>query len=335
MFSQYEDFINKLISAGIEESEAKREISILLSEIGENNLEEIEKIVRKRVQTRIPIQYLLGKASFMDFEVKVNEKVLIPRPETEILVEETVKRLERHVIPAKAGIQKQDYMLRSSGFRVKPGMTLTALDIGTGSGIIAIAIAKLIPDIKITSIDIDKEIIHLAKENAKLNNVENKINFKICDVFSKCFEGLLQSQKFDLIVSNPPYVKGRTCYGKSVQPEIMHEPKIALSGSKENTTGLIYYERIIELIKKCYGLPRHCEEAQSADPLRRSEASVVISKRYEIALPLARNDVKLLAFEIDPPLVDDLKSLLKKNNLNNYEIIKDYSKLDRCLFVYP
>ena len=274
--------VNKLVNAGIEQREAKKEISILFSEVGENNLEKIKNIVDKRIQTRIPIQYLIGKACFMDFEVKVNEKVLIPRPETEILVEEAIRR----------GVSQY----------ARTGIVCNALDIGTGSGIIAIALAKLIPNIKITAIDIDKEIIDLACENARLNNVENKINFKVCDVFSKCFEGLLQNQKFDLIISNPPYIG--SCRGKvtlPMQPEIMYEPKIALHGSKENKTGLIYYERIIELCRR--GLINQTRAA------------------------------KLLAFEIDPPLVENLKNLLKKNNLNNYEIVKDYAGLDRCLFV--
>ena len=263
------DFVNKLIAAGIEESEAKKEISILESEIRDK--ENIKSIVDKRIKTRTPIQYLIGKAYFMDFEVKVNPKVLIPRPETEILVEETVRRVKSRLDP-------------------------TVLDIGTGSGIISIALAKLIPNIKITAIDIDKEIINLAYENAKLNKVEKKIDFQVCDLFSSSFEELLDNQKFDLIISNPPYVKPDEM--QKLKPEVyIHEPKIALCGSKENKTGLIYYERIIELAKK-------------------------------------RQEIKLLAFEIDPSFVEDLKSLLTKENLNNFEIVKDYSALERCLFVY-
>lgn len=265
------NLINELIVAGIEENEAKKEISILESEI--KNKEKIKLLVKERIKKRIPIQYILGKAYFMDFEVKVNKKVLIPRPETEILAEETIKKLQKYAQPE-----------------------IAALDIGTGSGIIAIALAKLIPNIQITAIDIEKEIIDLACENAKLNYVEDKIDFKVCDIFSKGFEKLLQSQKFDLIISNPPYVKLNEM--QKLKPEIcLHEPKIALHGSRENKTGLIYYKRIVELVKKC------C-------------------------------DIKLLAFEIDPPLVSDLKFLLGKNSFNDFEIIKDYAKLDRCLFVY-
>ena len=262
-------FIDQLIVAGIEESEAKKEISMLLSEFGENNSEKIKSIVHERIKTRTPIQYLIGKAYFMDFEVKVNNKVLIPRPETEILVEKMVCR----------GVARN---------------ASTALDIGTGSGIIPIALARLMPDIKITAIDIDKEIIDLASENAKLNKVEKKIDFKVCDLFSNSFEELLKNQKFDLIISNPPYIKENI---SEKQPEVTHEPVIALHGSKENKSGLIYYERIFELVKKC-------------------------------------QSIKLLAFEIDPSLVNNLKSLLKKENLNNFEIVKDYSGLERCLFVY-
>ncbi len=318
MFNQYEDYINRLVDSGIEESEAKKEISILESEIKDK--EKIKSIIEKRIQTRTPIQYLIGKAYFMNFEVKVNNKVLIPRPETEILLEETVKRLICHC---------EERQRRSSPDRdcfvadAPRSDIITTLDIGTGSGIIAIALAKLIPDIKITAIDIDKEIINLAKENAKLNNVENKINFKICDVFSKCFEGLLQNQKFDLIISNPPYVKPDEL--QKLKPEVfIHEPKLALSGSKENKSGLVYYERIISVIaRKGKALTKQSHNRDN---------------KCEIASPasgrLAMTQGCLLAFEIDPPLVEDLKRILKENNLNNYEIVKDYAKLDRCLFVH-
>lgn len=261
----------KLINAGIEANEAKKEISILLDEL--TDVYKIDEIINERIKFRTPIQYLLGKAYFMDFEVKVNNNVLIPRPETELLVEETVKKIKK---------------IMFSQF--------SALDVGTGSGIIPVALAKLIPELEITGIDIEKDIIELAAYNAQINNVCENIKFKICDLFSKSFEDLLAINKFDLIISNPPYVKENEL--KNLKPEVyLHEPKIALCGSRENKTGLIYYERIFQLINK-------------------------------------RSNIKLLAFEIDPPLVKNLIKILEKYTLNKFELVKDYSKLDRFLFVY-
>ena len=239
------NLLNKLLESGIEKSEAKQEIEILFSEF-KDDLNKIKEIIEIRSKTRKPLQYILGKTHFMDFEIKVNENVLIPRPETEILVEETIKRF----------------------------LPNTALDIGTGSGNIAIALAKKIPDIKIVAIDINKEIINLAKENAKNCGVEEKIKFKICDVFSDDFEKLLLENKFDLIISNPPYVINR-----NLQPELKYEPKEALFGNKINKSGMIYYERIIGL---CRGL-------------------------------INQTPTKI-ALEIDPSLVDKIKKLLGTNN---------------------
>ena len=290
--SDSDELIKILTNAGVEGSEAKKEISILELEIKDK--EKIKSIVDERIKTRTPIQYLIGKAYFMDFEVNVNPNVLIPRPETEILVEEAVKKLLKYsILPPEARLAR----LAPRAERARGGNTqYSVLDIGTGSGIIPIALAKLIPNVKITAIDVNKEIIDLAYENAKLNKVEQKIDFKVCDLFSAGAEKLFASGEFDLIISNPPYVKPQEM--RKLKPEVyIHEPKIALCGSKENKSGLIYYERIIKLVKK-----------------------------YQT--------IKLLAFEIDPPLIEDLKSLLKKENLNNFEIVKDYSKLDRCLFIY-
>ncbi len=309
--------VEELVNAGIDESEAKKEISILELEIKDS--QKIKKIVEERIKTRTPLQYLLGKAYFMDFEVKVDPRVLIPRPETEILVEETVKRL---VIARKDEVLTKQSHNRDNEYKIASPSAhndiMTILDIGTGSGVIAIAFAKRLPDIHIVAIDVNKEVIALASENAKLNNVEDKIKFKICDVFSSCFEGLFKANKFDLIISNPPYVGA--CHGKPQQPEVRHEPGMALSGSKENKSGLIYYERILSVI------------ARKNEVLTKQSHNC--DNKGKIASPLARNDTKLLALEIDPPLVDDLKSLLKKNKLNNFEIVKDYAGLDRCLFVY-
>ena len=261
--------INKLCKAGIEEPEAKCEVSILEKEFGLENLDKIQSIVNERIQTRRPIQHILGKAFFMDFEVKVNEHVLIPRPETEILVDEAAKRLKQARL---------------------------ALDIGSGSGVIPIGLCKMLPEIEVISIDISQETIKIAQENALTNGVNKQIQFKIYDLFSSEIESLFKENKFDLIISNPPYIKDDLV--SSLEPEIaLHESKIALSGSRENKTGLVYYERIFELATRYY------------------------------------NKNQLLALEIDPPIVDGIKQILKEHNLTNFEIIKDLDKLERCLFV--
>lgn len=271
-----DELILYLTNAGIEKNEAKKEISILANELKEKNPNKIKEIIEQRVKKRIPIQYLLGKAHFMDFEVKVNDHVLIPRPETELLVEETQKVLKE--------INKSH---------------VNAIEIGTGSGIIPIALSKLIPDIAFIATDINSEIINLAEQNAINNQISKKINFKLCDLFSDQMEDLFKENDFDLIISNPPYVKEINL--QKLSPEVyLYEPKIALCGSKENKSGLIYYERIIYL-----------------------------TKRY-----LTNKKSALIALEIDPPLVEALTNLLKTEGFNNFKFKKDYAKLDRYLFVY-
>jgi len=126
----------------------------------------------ERLKTHEPIQYVLGKTNFMDLEFKVNSSVLIPRPETEELVRLILKEnLDRKEI----------------------------LDIGTGSGCIAISLAKYLPNSKVTALDISKDALEVARENAKLNNVN--IEFINADIFE-----YQSHKKYDVIVSNPPYV---------------------------------------------------------------------------------------------------------------------------------
>ena len=127
----------------------------------------------EKLKNHEPIQYVLGKTSFMDLEFNVNSSVLIPRPETEELV-----RL----------MLKEDL----NGKEI--------LDIGTGSGCIAISLAKNLPNAKVTALDVSEDALEVAKENAKLNNVN--IEFINADIFEYQSE-----KKYDVIVSNPPYVR--------------------------------------------------------------------------------------------------------------------------------
>jgi len=126
----------------------------------------------ERLKTHEPIQYVLGKTTFMDLEFKVNSSVLIPRPETEELI-----RL----------MLKEDL----DGKEI--------LDIGTGSGCIAISLAKNLPNAKVSALDISNDALEVARENAKLNNVN--IEFIHTDIFEYNSE-----KKYNVIVSNPPYV---------------------------------------------------------------------------------------------------------------------------------
>ncbi len=163
----------------------------------------------ERLKTHEPIQYVLGKTNFMDLEFKVNNSVLIPRPETEELV-----RL----------MLKEDL----DGKEI--------LDIGTGSGCIAISLAKNLSNEKVSALDISKDALEVARENAVLNNVN--IEFINADIFE-----YKSDKKYDIIVSNPPYVlESEKMLMK--QNVLNHEPKIALF--VDDINALKYYESVIK-----------------------------------------------------------------------------------------
>jgi release factor glutamine methyltransferase len=172
----------------------------------------IASVLKRRVRGE-PIQYILGKTEFMGLEFKLTKDVLIPRPETEILVETVIK--------IASGSRPQ-----ASGCKI--------MDIGTGSGNIAISLAKILKNCKIVAIDISQEAINVARGNALLNGVVDKISFINQDFFSP------QPFSFDFIVSNPPYIP--TLEINTLQPEISYEPRIALDGGRD---GLDFYRRII------------------------------------------------------------------------------------------
>ena len=162
----------------------------------------------ERLKTHEPIQYVLGKTTFMDLKFKVNSSVLIPRPETEELV-----RL----------MLKEDL----DGKEI--------LDIGTGSGCIAISLAKNLPNARITALDISKDALDVARENANLNNVD--IEFINADIFN-----YNSDKKYDVVVSNPPYVlESEKMLMK--QNVLNYEPKIALFVN--DSAPLKYYESIM------------------------------------------------------------------------------------------
>ncbi len=185
-----------------------------------NNTEkrQLEKKIQKRID-KIPLQYITKHQEFMGMDFMVEEGVLIPRPETEILVDEVIKRLKNY----------------------KYSDNLKVVDLGTGTGIIATCIAKFIEDIIIYATDISKKSLQVALKNAKKHNCRDKIIFLQGDLFEP-FIGRIEKNSLDGIISNPPYID--SCNFKVLPPEIKdNEPKIALFGGID---GLDYYRKIIK-----------------------------------------------------------------------------------------
>ena len=166
-----------------------------------------------------PIQYILGETEFYGLRFRVNENTLIPRPETEELVE----------------------LIISDNQITKNTNSLTILDIGTGSGCIAISLAKNLSNAKVSAIDVSEKALEMAKKNAEINEVN--VNFILADVLKI---STLQ-EKYDVIVSNPPYV--RNLEKHEIKPNVLEfEPHLALF--VEDDDALIFYRKIAELALK-------------------------------------------------------------------------------------
>jgi release factor glutamine methyltransferase len=184
--------------------------------------EELKKfrILYERRLKHEPVQYIIGTASFMGLKFSVDPRVLIPRPETETLVEQA--------------------MLFCQKFTVEQPIHI--LEIGTGSGNIAISIAKFIKHANVTTIDISREALIVAENNARHHSVESKIQFACTDIFNRQ-EKLLKSQ-YDLLISNPPYVPKDEW--EQLQKEIRdYEPPYAVTDGKD---GYNFYHRIANII---------------------------------------------------------------------------------------
>ena len=212
-----------------------------------------------------PLQYIIGNVEFYGLKFNVNENVLIPRPETEILVEKILELVNK-------------------------GNHLSILDIGSGSGNISIALAKNIDSCSVTGLDISEDAVTVAAENCKLNNVEEKVKFLVQDVF-KINNGTVQN-KFDVIVSNPPYVANNE-YSTLQEEIVKYEPKIALTDFSD---GFNFYKEIIR---------------KSGDLL---------------------NSGGYLFFEAALGQSDKIAGLMKEANFTNVNVVKDYSNIDRIIY---
>jgi len=281
-------WISKLFqSAGIINPE--RETEVLLSYFLKMNKSEIylnsdralknkekrqlEKMIQERIK-KIPLQYITKRQEFMGMDFLVEKGILIPRPETEILVERVLEKLKV----------------------IKLSSKLKIADLGTGSGIIAVSIAKFIQDITtIYATDISTKSIQLAFKNAQKHSCEDKIIFLLGDLFEP-FIGKIEKNSLNGIISNPPYINLDDF--KLLPSEIKdNEPEIALYGGVD---GIDYYRKIIK---------------QSPHFLKRDGF---------IALEVGMGQAKIIK-----------ELILKEGNYReNVEIFKDYSEIERVVIAY-
>lgn len=230
-------------------------------EIKEEDKDKIREMLVLRAKKRKPLQYILGEWEFYGLPFKVREGVLIPRADTEILVEQCIQLMRDIEEP-------------------------NILDIGSGSGAISIAIANELKSSSVTGIDINEKALKLANENKILNEIEN-VNF----VESNLFEKIDKDFKYDLIVSNPPYISKEEY--ETLMPEVKnYEPQNALTDLGD---GLYFYREISKL---------------AGEYLK---------------------DTGYLAYEIGYNQAKDVTKILQNNNFNILSVIKDYGGNDRVV----
>lgn len=262
-----------LIDSGIEPNEAKIEAKMLVkhflkysdtdlvlkSEFAEDNA--LLDAVTLRVKKRIPVQHIIGTAYFMGEDFIVNEHVLIPRDETELLVRSAI-----HIINANK-------------FK-------KVLDIGTGTGCIACMIAKL-SSAQVIGVDISTEALQIALDNASKLRLFNKAIFRKSDVFSN----VKGDEKFDMIISNPPYIPIKERH--RLQKEVAFDPSLALFAADDK--GVEFYERIAK------------------------DAPKFLNKGGYLMFELGVNQAKIVV------------EILKANHFEHIEIQKDFAGIERII----
>ena len=268
-------FIQQYLEKGFDIYEAKSEIYfaidtlfgyrekdfILGKKLSEEQINKLQKIVNERLDTRRPIQQIIGSAYFYGRKFIVNEHTLIPRPETEILIKEVLELAKTNKI-------------------------MKILDIGTGSGCIPITLALENDKITAHSVDISENALKIAKQNANFYKVINRIKFFKSNIFENI------NDKYNIIVSNPPYIP--ICDKEGLQSEVRDfEPSIALFANDKN--GIEFYEKII-------------------------------NSANEFLLPNG-----YICFELGENQDEIVKKLFKNANYNNIKSIKDLNQKDRII----
>jgi len=268
-------YLGELEKAGIERAEAIAELEIVFGKIcdcttkdilldfdlSKKDKEKIDDILKQRISTRRPIQQLLGVADFYGKEFLVNESTLIPRPETEILVNEAIGILKNLENPK-------------------------VLDIGTGTGNIACCIADEVEEAEVIGVDISSSALQVALRNAQELGVIKKAMFRKSDIFSNV------SEKFDMIVSNPPYIPRKD--KETLQKEVRDfEPERALF--TDDDEGLDFYRSIISDAAKYLNLEGY------------------------------------LLFEVGAGQAEAVEDLLVQNYFRVIEVKKDFAGIDRVV----
>lgn len=271
-----QDIEKILTDSGIEPNEAKVEVRLLIEhfagyslvdilmgkKLTEDKLKIVEEKAKLRAKTHEPIQYIIGLADFMGEKFLVNKDVLIPRDETELLVRKAIE------------------IIKENNFKM-------VLDMCTGSGCIACMIAKL-TNSQAMGVDISTEAIHTAFKNMEKFGLYNRAIFRKSDLYSK----IREDEKFDLIVSNPPYIPPKE--KETIQEEVSYEPDLALYTTDEK--GLAFYEKIIK------------------------------------DAPKFLNKGGYLMFELGIGQSTSVSQLMKKAGFENIKVLKDLANIDRVIF---
>ena len=269
------EIVKILTDSGIEQNEANIEVRLLIEHFANysymdlvmgkklslDKLEIVKEKAELRARTHKPIQHIIGFADFMGEKFIVNQSVLIPRDETEILVRKAID------------------VINTNNFK-------KVLDVGTGSGCIACMIAKY-TDSQVIGLDISSDALNTALDNASKLNLYNKAIFRKSDIFSNVKPG----ERFDIIVSNPPYIPPSE--KKNIQKEVTYDPEIALFTKDEK--GLEFYEKISE------------------------QAPEILNKKG------------YLLFEHGMGQSEEVKKILENSGFGKIEIIKDLAGIDRVI----
>jgi len=278
--SVYNNLIEKLVSVGIlsPRLEARLLLAFVLGvddlhsvdffyiKLSDKQQNVLEYLLHKRIIEKFPLDKIIGKKGFYKYEFAVNDDVLSPRPDTEILLEKALT--------------------------VAPDDNFFVLDLGVGSGCILLSILKEKSNACGVGIDVSEKALSVAKQNAKNLGVESQVNFINASWFDADFVDLFD-KKFDIIVTNPPYIPDDDIL--LLEPEVKnHDPILALSGGKD---GLESYRRIAEIV------------------------------------PLILKDNGYILIESGIKQAHDIGEIFTSQGLELCEVLKDLSGIDRCVIL--